>query len=271
MAAASRKRALIPYFFSASTKAAPSLGSGVAAFRYSSIAQADTPLIDRRFVSRVMGRPVWYGLARGTRASAEGMTTLTMSMAVSTASVTRRRGREVIGSRRAAERDVEPRCVSASAPATQMAINATLGGERVQPPSGVFIGQVARLTHPAASIGLPGRRNRCVRTRRSGPTSSPSGTTMARALRWWIPMSLFGAVRLMVVAGATPTRSPGGSGSLPPTREGAWSAWRPGPADVEEIGSAARLRLVGDEDPSAGISVVMTVVSPVIRRAGQTQ
>ena len=72
MAAASRKRALIPYFFSASTKAAPSLGSGVAAFRYSSIAQADTPLIDRRFVSRVMGRPAWYGLARGTRASTEG-------------------------------------------------------------------------------------------------------------------------------------------------------------------------------------------------------
>ena len=65
--------------------------------------------------------------------------------------------------------------VSASAPTTQVAINATLGGERDQPPSGVFIGQVARLTHPAASIGLRGRRCRCVRAGRSGLIITATG------------------------------------------------------------------------------------------------
>src|SRR3954468_5491902 len=95
MAAARRKRALTPYFFSAATKAIPSAGSDVFAFRYSSIAQADAPLADSRFVSRVIAPPTWYFLARGMRASAVGTATVITSAAASTASVKRGRRIEV--------------------------------------------------------------------------------------------------------------------------------------------------------------------------------
>ena len=84
---------MIPYFRSASTKAAPSLGSGVFAFRYSSIAQADAPLTDNRFVSKVIARPAWYARARGMRASAVGTTTVISRAAASNASA--RQGRRI--------------------------------------------------------------------------------------------------------------------------------------------------------------------------------
>ncbi len=93
MAAARRKRALTPYRLSAATKAIPSGGRDVFAFRYSSIAQADAPLTDNRFVSSVIARPGWYVRARGMRASAIGTTTVISRVAASKASV--RQGRRI--------------------------------------------------------------------------------------------------------------------------------------------------------------------------------
>ena len=93
MAAARRKRALTPYFFSAATKAIPSGGSDVFAFRYSSIAQADAPLTDNRFVSRLIAPRAWNARARGMRASAVGTTTVISMVAASKASV--RQGRRI--------------------------------------------------------------------------------------------------------------------------------------------------------------------------------
>src|SRR3954466_11177838 len=77
IAAARRKRALTPYFLSAAMKATPSAGSDVFAFRYSSMAHADAPLTDKRFVSRVIAPPAWYFRARGMRASAVGTAKVT--------------------------------------------------------------------------------------------------------------------------------------------------------------------------------------------------
>ena len=139
---------MIPYFCSASMKAAPSGGSGVAALRYSSIDQAETPLTDSRFVSSVMGPPGWYGLARGMRASTEGAARPTTSTAASTASATRERRRGIIGSQREAESDVEPRCgVSVSAPDDTGWPSREARGEPDQRPPGGPIGQVARFTY----------------------------------------------------------------------------------------------------------------------------
>ena len=44
----------MPYLSSAAMNAVPSAGSEVSAPRYASIAQAGAPLLDRRFVSRVI-------------------------------------------------------------------------------------------------------------------------------------------------------------------------------------------------------------------------
>ena len=86
---------MTPYRFSAATKATPSGGSDVFAFRYSSIAQADAPLTDNRFVSRVIAWPAWYARARGMRASAVGTTTVISRAAASKASVRQWRRIEV--------------------------------------------------------------------------------------------------------------------------------------------------------------------------------
>src|SRR6476646_4355965 len=95
MAAARRKRALTPYRLSAARKAIPRGGRDVFAFRYSSMAHADAPLTDNRFVSSVIARPAWYARARGMRASAVGTTTVISRAAASKASVRQRRRIEV--------------------------------------------------------------------------------------------------------------------------------------------------------------------------------
>src|SRR3954447_12776720 len=93
MAAARRKRALTPYRFSAATNASPSGGSDVVAFRYSLIAQADAPLTDSRFVSRLIEPLRWYFFAQGMRASTVGTTKVISSAAASMASM--KRGRRI--------------------------------------------------------------------------------------------------------------------------------------------------------------------------------
>jgi hypothetical protein len=94
---------------------------------------------------------------------------------------------------------------------------------------------------------------------------------MAMAAARSIPMSLFGAVRLLLVAWAAPRPARVGSGSLPPIRAGAWAAWRPGPAVVEDIVTTEGARFVEIAAPCDGIHVVTMAVSPVVRLAGHSR
>ena len=69
-------------------------------------------------------------------------------------------------------------------------------------------------------------------------------------------MSLFGAVRLIQMAGATARpQIPVASGGLRPIRPEAWATWRIGTAVVEGA------------DPSEGVHVATFAVLPVFGRA----
>jgi hypothetical protein len=84
-------------------------------------------------------------------------------------------------------------------------------------------------------------------------------------------MSLFGAVRLLMVAGAAPRPDRVGSGSLPLIRTVAWAAWRPRPAVIEEIVTSEGARFVEDAHPRDRIGVPTLAVSPIVRFAGYSR
>ena len=104
-----------------------------------------------------------------------------------------------------------------------------------------------------------------------GPAGCPDVVQDGWVGAGWMQMSLFGAIRLLLVAGATPRADHVGSDSLPPIRAGAWAAWRPGPAALEENVTIEGARFVEDAHPCDVTYVVTTAVSPVVRFAGRSR
>jgi hypothetical protein len=81
-------------------------------------------------------------------------------------------------------------------------------------------------------------------------------------------MSLFGAVRLLLVAGDAHGPDRLGFGSPPPIRASVRAARGPEAAFREEIATFVAARTLENANPPDGIQIDTTAVSPVVRFAG---